>query len=186
MVELTKKAYNKIFRYAKKMGDDEIGGLLLGEITDGGQVEIDDAIILKQKKSIATFEIDDDDMMEFTKNANNETLKSIIGWWHSHGTGKTFWSGTDSETFKRLCSFFSGFCIGIVVSVPGKEKNMKCRIDMANKNGQIIEIDDIIPELVGGFFGWGEGDDTNLTKSEEIEIEEKVTDDDIMIKSDLL
>jgi len=140
------KAYAKIEAYAraeKKKG--EIGGLLLGKLDGDGDVTIKDAILLKQLKTDTSFEIDDDALMDLTKNASAKRLKSIVGWWHSHHTMSTFWSPTDVECFKRICNL-SGFCFGVVVAFGnGKKANMrmKSRVMIKNKKDQLLDIDDI-------------------------------------------
>ena len=147
MVNIKEKVYNKIFGYAEYSRHEEIGGLLLGKIQSDGQCLITKAIILKQKRTDLGFEIDDDDMMEFTKSASDKTLKSVIGWWHSHGYSDTRWSLDDDRTFKRLSDFLNGFCVGIVVSI-ADNKNSRFRIDMKHKSGDTYTIDNILPNII--------------------------------------
>lgn len=164
-VRIGNKALTKMKNYAQKLGNDEIGGLVMGSI-HAGDVEVEDVNIMKQEKSVGTFSIDDEDMMDLTKNSEPDFLKSVIGWWHSHGRGFTFFSGTDNDTFERLCNF-SGFCIGVVVAFPqhfakkgkwlgfipikGKTKESeftyRTRVDVLNKNGERISIDEINAEV---------------------------------------
>lgn len=151
-IEIKTKAFKKIKAYAKEMGEDEVGGLLTGEIKDTGDIIILDAILLKQRVGFSTFEIDDKAIMDLTKNADDKLLSSIIGWWHSHGDGFTFWSPVDDDCFKRLCEF-SNRCFGIVVS-NGKEKRgfqMKSRYDTYDIDGNYISIDDINTEVIHDF-----------------------------------
>lgn len=150
MVSIKMKAYNKIFEYAEKADDLEIGGLILGKIDKFGEPIVKDAICFKQKRTRGAFELDDDDLMDFTKKASSKRLLSVIGWWHSHGRGFCCWSGDDHDTFIRLCNFFSGFCLGIVVSL-GKENNfIKTRLDIKqHKTEQIVSIDNIDMSIIG-------------------------------------
>ncbi len=173
MVKIRTKISKKIFKYAKRMDDKEIGGLLLGEVVND-EIIINDAILLKQKVDYANFEIDDDDMMEFTKNSSDKVLASVIGWWHSHGKGGTFWSDNDDSTFKRLCKFFGGYCIGVVVSTFEKG-NEKYKVRVETKKGQMLDIDDIIPEKIDEFMDFFDKED--ISKTQKKEVEEKVISD---------
>lgn len=148
VIQLKNKAYRKIKEYCKQLGESEIGGLLTGKIKADGDIIIKDAILLKQEVGTCTFEIDDTAIMNLTKNAEADFLESIIGWWHSHGNGETFWSGVDDDCFRRICDF-SNRCFGIVVSNKAKSKkiNMKCRYDTYDRDGNFISIDDIKPEM---------------------------------------
>jgi len=79
-IEIKQKASRKIKEYVNQSESHEIGGLLCGRITKEGNIIVKNAIILKQKRGIATFEIDDNDLMELTKTATPRFLNSIIGW----------------------------------------------------------------------------------------------------------
>ena len=94
------------------------------------------------------FEITDEAMMDFTKNASAKTLSSILGWWHSHHTFNTFWSFDDNKCFERLCDL-SNFCLGVVVSFKGKDKiASRWKLDIKDKSGQRMSIDNIKPEIL--------------------------------------
>ena len=141
------KAHKKIFSYAKSIGkDNEIGGLLLGKINPDGDITVKDAIILKQYKSGGSFELDDEAIGDFTKNADANLLQSVIGWWHSHGVFNTFWSNVDDMTFKRMCNL-SNFCLGVVISLRGNKENSRWRLDIKDKNNIYVSIDNITPEI---------------------------------------
>lgn len=145
MIQITQKAVNRMFNIAKKMRNDEVGGLLTG-IINKNNIIITGIIILEQKTSFATFEITDKALMEFTKTATPKQLESIIGWYHSHGHGMPFWSRVDDECFERLYKFLNNLCIGIVVAT--KPNEARLRIDTKIK-GERITIDDITPEVIG-------------------------------------
>lgn len=172
--KIGKKALGRIKEYCIQMKGDEIGGLLTGKVDREGDIIIKDALLLKQEKSAGAFEIDDDDLMDLTKNGSSNLLSSIIGWWHSHGNGDTFWSIIDDECFKRLCEF-SGLCFGIVVSNKFEIHNKikaRFRMDIKNKEGNIVSIDNIMPEVD---TLWGDVDKEKIRK----EIEKKVRDSPI-------
>ncbi len=133
--------------YTRQMKENEIGGLLTGKITEEGDFIIENAVLLKQQKSICTFEIDDDAMMELTKNASPRFLKSIIGWWHSHGFSKTFWSTVDDDCFKRLTDLLDGRCFGIVLANRPLGFSTRSRLDFYDKRGKYISIDRVKPKI---------------------------------------
>ena len=114
-VRIKQKFYKKVYAYCKQAKHGEIGGLILGELKDTGNIVVKDAILLKQKRTGSNFEIDDEAMMDFTKNSSSEVLKSVLCWWHYHLQFGTFWSGDDSNCFSRLTEL-SNFCLGIVTS----------------------------------------------------------------------
>lgn len=149
-IKIKTKPYKKIKEFIKQMGAKEIGGLLCGVIKPNGDIIIKDAMVLKQEVSGGRFEIDEEDMMDLTKNADAKLLASIVGWWHSHGNGFLFWSEVDDRCFERLCDL-CGLCFGIVgVNRPFSRKKkviMKCRLDIEDKNGDYISIDKIRAEV---------------------------------------
>lgn len=144
MITIEEQTRQKIFQTAEALAPSEVGGLLLGEIDQFGNIDITDQIILKQKKTPVAFCIDEEDMMRFTKEAEPQILQSVIGWWHSHGYGTTFWSMDDDQTFQRLAKFMDGFCVGVVVSANTKRKDReRWRSFFHTKTGNIISLDDL-------------------------------------------
>lgn len=140
-METHKKVMDKIFSYAKKAKDSEVGGFLLGTKFTNGDYEIEDAIILKQHKRDIRFQLDDDALMDFTKNAKDDELNKVIGWWHSHANMDVFYSADDDATFKRLAKFFGyNACVGVVVNLKGKQH---WRVMVLTKGDTFVDIDNI-------------------------------------------
>jgi proteasome lid subunit RPN8/RPN11 len=146
-----KAAIDRIFAYAKKAGKNgknrggEIGGFLLGTKYTDGDFLVEDAIILKQHRSSVGFAIEDDALTEFTKNASDKELSSIIGWWHSHNDMGTFYSTDDDKTFKRLAAFFGyNCCVGVVVNTKGEEH---WRVMVVTKDNTFVDIDNVKIEV---------------------------------------
>lgn len=134
--------------YVKQMGESEIGGLLLGKIKKNGDFVVENAILLEQEKTNASFSIDDGAMMELVKNGSAKLLSSIVGWWHSHGVLKTFWSLVDDDCFKRLVEMLNGRCFGIVMAnLPDGKFSMRNRMDVIDKTGCYISVDNIIVQF---------------------------------------
>lgn len=144
-VIISTKAYKKMDQYARAVKIGEVGGLILGKINGYGDVIVKDAIILKQYKNDSHFEIAEEAMMEFTKNADEKQLASILGWWHSHGKFGAFWSHDDDKCFERLCNL-SNQCLGIVVSTKDQDMlTMRCRFDIKTKANAYVSMDEITP-----------------------------------------
>lgn len=143
-----KKVMKKINAYARQNGEREVGGLILGKKDDEGNITVKDAILMEQYGIDVHFEITDEAMMDFTKNASAKMISSVLGWWHSHHTFNTFWSFDDNKCFERLCDL-SNFCLGVVVAFDGKDK-MKSRwkLDIKDKNNNRISINNIRPEIL--------------------------------------
>ena len=178
-VKIDRKAYNKVYRFAKKMGASEIGGLLFGKVTGKeGHIVVNDAVLLKQTASPGQMVLDENALMDFTKNASAKKLKSVIGWWHSHGHGMAFWSTTDDECFRRLANF-SGFCFGMVVG-HGMKKTEAFRVDIATKEWGVVSLDDLIVDVESQGF-WKRN---KLTEKEEKEIAKKVKEEVICYDPD--
>jgi proteasome lid subunit RPN8/RPN11 len=149
VIKINKKAYNKMIMYAKQMEKSEIGGLILGTIDINGNILVKDVILLKQCVTNGTFQIDNNAMNDFTKNSSSTLLSMVIGWWHSHCNFGTFWSNIDIGCSQRLAKLM-GRCLSIVIS--GEDKNWKninirCKLDIKNKDNTFFSIDNINPEL---------------------------------------
>jgi len=161
-VRIKEKAFNKMYAYCKQAKRGEIGGLILGELKDTGNMVVKDVILLKQKRTSSNFEIDDEAMMDFTKNASSEVLSSVLGWWHYHLQFGTFWSADDSNCFSRLTEL-SNSCLGIVTCIPlGSKKgemDLRCRLDIYNREGRYISMDgidyDVEKKKFFNFNFWG-------------------------------
>lgn len=93
----------RLMGYIKAALPHEVSGLGLVDKSDDGLV-VSKIILLKQECTAGTTELDtgaiDAYMAEMHK-AGEDTSKLRL-WWHSHGTGGTFWSGIDRNTMKRL------------------------------------------------------------------------------------
>lgn len=166
VVRINNKAYKKVEAYASAEKENgEIGGLLLGEVDKFNNIIIKDALLLKQLKTDSDFEIDEEAMMDFTKNASVKKLKSVMGWWHSHHNMGTFWSSSDTKCFERMCNL-SNFCFGVVVAFRKNGKMVsKSRLMIKDKQDRMLDIDDIQPHIETEKF------EVNFTK-----IKDEITD----------
>lgn len=150
VVKIKKKAYKQIYGYCKAAEKGEIGGLMLGEIDNFGDVIVNKVILLDQLRNGASFELTEEGMMDFTKNSDAKTLKSVLGWWHYHVEHGTFWSPEDNSTFRKLAEL-SNFCLGVVTSITKDlkegEMDMRCRLDTYRYDGTFMSIDNIECEI---------------------------------------
>lgn len=181
VVKIKSKAYNRIMKFAKRMGTKEIGGLILGEIGEKtGNIIVKNIVLLKQYYNDSHFEIKDEALMDITKNWDAKKLKSVLGWWHSHNTGSAFWSSDDDKCFRRMCNL-SNFCLGIVVAFPNNKHpdymELRCRLDIKDRMKQYVSVDDIQPIILqkkkNKFldYHWG---DIDVEISENIEEDKRV------------
>jgi len=120
----------------------EIGGLLITEEKDG-QVIITDALLLKQRVSAGSVELDMDSLSDFMEELAEEAPEKIAkvkGWWHSHADMETFWSSTDDACFESLLAARNSYVVGIVTNRRG---NLKVRVDIKAPIVDKITFDDL-------------------------------------------
>lgn len=106
--------------------DKELSGL--GTVTklENNQFFIKDILLLDQRVTSGTTELDQDAVANFLvemiqEGKNPEDVKL---WWHSHVRMNVYWSPTDKATMR---SFNNGFMIGIVGNKNGE---YLCRLDI--------------------------------------------------------
>lgn len=96
-------ALEKIRFWVKRAAAMEVSGFGTVMALPGGVAYVNDVILLKQTNGTAHTEIDADDL-----NRAQYELRASPGtfnfWWHSHGNGSVFFSGTDDATIHRLGS----------------------------------------------------------------------------------
>lgn len=113
------KVYRKI-RFWVDLANEEVSGL--GKVIwddKTGAFRVVSAIMLPQKNSAATTDIEPEDVARAMFEMRNEP-GDLNFWWHSHVHMGVFWSGTDMDTIK---SFGSGGYI--VASVFNKKEEMR-------------------------------------------------------------
>jgi proteasome lid subunit RPN8/RPN11 len=136
----------------------EIGAMLSGYITAGGDVYVSDVYMTKQ--TVSGFDIDFDQ-----ESANIAVLKAmandemLIGWVHSHANMGVFWSDIDVDTINKLISFAGTFLCSIVGN---RKMEFKGRIDYISTSAfgsrqetydnLPIEVETIYPEDIKSAF----------------------------------
>lgn len=114
--------------------DKEISGL--GKIIkEGDSFRVIDAILLPQRNTQSTTDIEPEDVGKAMFELR-ETPGELRWWWHSHVNMGTFWSGTDDDTMEKLSA--PGWFIH---SVFNKQWNVRTAFQMGKPfNYRIDEI----------------------------------------------
>jgi hypothetical protein len=112
--------------------DKEISGL--GKIIREGEMfRIIDAILLPQRNTQSTTDIEPEDVGKAMFELR-ETPGELRWWWHSHVNMGTFWSGTDDDTMEKLST--PGWFIH---SVFNKQWNVRTAFQMGKPFGYRID-----------------------------------------------
>lgn len=141
-----------------------------GEVSGLGEVELEQGcpvitsiMLFEQECSASTTDIEPEDLARFFVEAVNQGAdpEKIRLWWHSHGSGSCFWSGTDNDTITDLCQ-----SAGWVVSIVGnKQGHYRVRIDLTRPFEATLDFIE---------FGIAPYKDPDLDKEVEAEVEAKV------------
>ena len=121
---LSQNADNKI-KHMIMAVPTEIGAMLSGYVTEGGDVYVSDVYMTKQTVSGSDIDFDQEscNIAVLKAMANDEML---IGWVHSHASMGVFWSGTDVNTINKLIAFAGTFLCSIVGN---RNMQFKGRVD---------------------------------------------------------
>ena len=97
IINFTQEPMGKLLALSKASGSNEIGGILIGHLKND-QIIVTDITVPKQKVTASSISFDDESINDqLSELFFNEAGVGFIGWWHTHGTGKTFWSSTDQK-----------------------------------------------------------------------------------------
>lgn len=94
-------ALAKIMFWVRKANEKEVSGFGKVKLLPSGGAHILDVYLLEQENTNASTEIDATSLSRLmfqTKDIEGD----LKFWWHSHGHGGTFFSGTDRDTIKML------------------------------------------------------------------------------------
>jgi proteasome lid subunit RPN8/RPN11 len=119
MIYLPEKIWKDLYFMALHKGI-EVGGLLKSELIEyGGEkgILVTDHYIPKQVGSGSEIVFNEEDLVKFTLNLDDDELSQWNGWWHSHHSMSTSPSGTDVETTRdKLGSIDLGYRFGIIIN----------------------------------------------------------------------
>jgi len=174
-----KNKYPTIFLYPEasakidtwcKIAKGEVSGLGLVEVDDDGDIFITDAFLLTQESSTAHTELDQAAVGELMQELREKEIpgSKLRLWWHSHGTGSTFWSGTDDKTIDLLAN--DGFMVSLVTN---KRREKLFRIGM--RKPLLLDLDNL--EWSVAYMA-----DEDLEKKCQEEFDAKVTETTTFVK----
>jgi len=128
-IKINKEVYDKMFNFVMESK---------GEVSGFGKVDkidnkfyIKDVFAPEQKNTFATTEIDSKHISRILVEMAKRGYDSADWrcWWHSHGNGSVFFSGTDLNTIEKFMEFGNKdfYLISIVVN---RFNEILCRIDI--------------------------------------------------------
>ena len=133
-INIEKKILDKIEVIVEHF-DKEFGGLLVGEVKDG-DIVINNIIFPKQEVSGASVDIDSKDLIQ-TRKQYKDIWGNILGFWHSHLSMGTFWSGTrgnnncnGDEQHIHIISHAKEFSVFIVSSKHNGDFDHRVRLEI--------------------------------------------------------
>jgi proteasome lid subunit RPN8/RPN11 len=97
-IVLSRLAYAKM-RYYTDLVREEILGMLLVSLR-GGNIIVEDILVPKQKITFSSCDPTDEGMAEILSEIDEP--EKFRGWWHSHSSMGTFFSGTDTRTIDNI------------------------------------------------------------------------------------
>jgi len=127
---ISKKDYDKIIHYAQASYDiskSEIGGMSICYQDEDGDWVVTDPVILKQKVTGGTCDLDKDALADYYCKAQKKHGKKEFRfcWWHSHHTMGVFWSSTDIKGINEYSDGDMSFAL-----VVNLKRENKFRISM--------------------------------------------------------
>lgn len=151
--------YQKIMWWVNK-SNNEVSGL--GKVRRVGDViHVIDVMLLPQKNSGSTTDIEGDDVGKAMFELK-DTEGDLRFWWHSHVDMAVFWSGTDMDTMKKVAA--GGWFVNTVFN---KRREMRTAISMNDPFPAILDnLETTIQRSLDG----------NLVATWDAEYKEKVTD----------
>jgi len=156
---------NKKIKYWIQKAPGEISGLGVVKI-EGSKLQIVDAILLPQKNSGSTTDIEATDVCKAMYKMR-ETPGVLSYWFHSHGSMGVFWSGTDRETINLISQ--GGWCVCSVFNKAGES------LTLYSQSAPIpLVIDNInlgiLPEPVTVNEAWDTEFDENVTSKNMVDL----------------
>lgn len=153
------EVYQKIMYWVNK-SSDEVSGL--GRIKRvGDDVHVISVMLLPQKNTGASTDIEPEDVAK-AMYETREQEGDLQFWWHSHVNMNVFWSGTDTDTIKKISE--GGWFVSTVFN---KRRELRTAVSMNTPFG-IVMIDKVETSINRSLDG-------NLVKAWDAEYTEKVT-----------
>ncbi len=141
-IHITEYAFEKAFAYARIMcavagRTMECGGYLVAPKYSGNIIATDAFLARDQEVQEGFFEVHAEDVIKAGREIDQKGLK-VLGWWHSHGFLKTFFSSTDDKGQMTVLNEISA--INYVSKFEEQEvKNLERKIE----NGNLVLFDKV-------------------------------------------
>lgn len=139
-LHITKYAFEKAYAYAKlavKKAEDtiECGGYLIAPKDSQDRIATDSYLAKNQDVSDGLFTINAQDVIKAGREINEMNYR-VLGWWHSHGNLRTFFSPTDDNGQKTMLNE-----IGAINYITQKQRNEIQGPEVQIRGNKIIVFD---------------------------------------------
>ena len=139
---IKKDVYDKVMHWVNKV-DYEVSGFGTVDYDKDKQLfTVTDAFLLKQTGGPAVTDIDDTSLAQLEYKVINERRGQLNWWWHSHVKMSTFWSGTDTDTIKKLGK--NGWITATVFNQLYQMKSAVC-YTTSSQFGSLLHINEDMP-----------------------------------------
>lgn len=148
-VHVERHVWSKMHGWCKA-ANSEVSGLFMvrlkewewqfkdGKIQPKALFEAYDIYFPEQKCTAAFTELAETSVAKLSMRLHKKKkkLEDLRGWWHTHYTMSTFWSGTDDNTAQRLARTNGQWLVSIVVNQKG---HWLCRVDMMKPVNMVFD-----------------------------------------------
>ncbi|MBI5065964.1 Mov34/MPN/PAD-1 family protein [Candidatus Woesearchaeota archaeon] len=139
-IHVTEYAFEKAFAYARLMCSIagrtmECGGYLIAPKDSKDLIATDAYLARDQEVQEGFFEVHAEDVIKAGRELDKQGFK-VLGWWHSHGFLRTFFSGTDDKGQRTVLNEISAVNY---ISIP-EEKELK-NLESKVENGKLLLFD---------------------------------------------
>lgn len=142
------EVYYKIMHWVEK-STDEVSGLGTVEQTENGDFQVISAMMLPQKNTGGSTDIEAEDVAKAMYELRNEK-GSLNFWWHSHVNMATFWSKTDTDTIQMFgnAGGQGGFVVATVFNKKSEKRSaLYFNANLASKNIKIF-LDEVETKVI--------------------------------------
>jgi proteasome lid subunit RPN8/RPN11 len=144
-LHLTKYAYDKAYAYARlavkiARGTIECGGYLIAPKEAKDRVATDSFLARNQEVSGGLFTIEAEDVIKAGREIDEMGYK-VLGWWHSHGKLRAFFSTTDDNGQRTVLNE-----IGAINYVSQRNEKEVGNLELTTEDGKIVMFDRRSPE----------------------------------------
>jgi len=144
-LHITQYAFEKAYAYARlavqKAGDTiECGGYLITPKDAQHRIATDAFLARNQDVSDGLFTVEAEDVIKAGREINEMGYR-VLGWWHSHGNSKTFFSDIDVNGQRTVLNE-----IGAINYFERKDEAEVGNLEVRTENGNLVMFDKRNPE----------------------------------------